>query len=372
MLVYSKKIIQFINEIKRTLKEILIKEVHLKASDDYFYDRLGMNLYPIRVVIYNDSAMLGYFDPECLELGFHSLLMHSSREQLHNIIRHELAHYITFINYGPYIQAHGDEFRAFCNRMVWKEDVYKASICLDNELKTSDVEDNAVLRKVQKLMALATSSNTNEAEQAMIKSQQLLMNYNIDSKYIENDDDDEKVFLKRVLKFKKKNQKAHAISRILQTFLVSTVYSRKGEFTYLEIVGSAVNVEIANYVAGFLDHELDKLWSLAQKEHTHLKGVIAKNSFFMGIANGYCNKINSLKKEYSRDASNALMIIEKKLTEATGIVYPRLTSSRSHASCCQGSSALGEQVGRKLSINPGVSSSKKDSETYIGYKAPHG
>ena len=38
--------------------------------------------------------MLGYFDSNFYELGFHECLMHSGREQLHNVIRHELAHYI--------------------------------------------------------------------------------------------------------------------------------------------------------------------------------------------------------------------------------------------------------------------------------------
>ena len=55
-------------------------------------------------------------------------------------------------------------------------------------------------------MALATSSNKNEAEQAMIKSQQLLLKHNIESKYI-GGEDEEKVFLKRIMKQKKENAK---------------------------------------------------------------------------------------------------------------------------------------------------------------------
>ena len=58
--------------------------------------------------------MLGYFDSNFYELGFHECLMQSSREQLSNVIRHELAHYMTFINYGEAVQPHGAEFRAFC------------------------------------------------------------------------------------------------------------------------------------------------------------------------------------------------------------------------------------------------------------------
>ena len=73
----------------------------------------------------------------------------------------------------------------------------------------------------------------------MIKSQQLLLKHNIDSKYV-GCDDEEKVFLKRILKQKKENAKMRAIALILETFFVSIVYSRGYGFIYLEIVGNAV------------------------------------------------------------------------------------------------------------------------------------
>ena len=119
MFVYSKKIIQFVNEIKRTIKDVLSKEVCIKVAGDRFYDQPQEASYPIKVVIYNNKSMLGYFDSHFYELGFHECLMHSSRKQLHDVIRHELAHYFTFINYGAAIQPHASEFRAFCQLMGW-------------------------------------------------------------------------------------------------------------------------------------------------------------------------------------------------------------------------------------------------------------
>lgn len=278
MIVYSKKIIQFVHEIKSAVKHILSREICLKVGRDRFYDRRERVSYPIKVVVYNNKKMLGYFDPSFYELGFHECLMYSSREQLHNVIRHELAHYATFINHGEGISSHGAEFRAFCLEMGWGEEVYRATTCLEDGQSVSDIEESGVFRKVQKLMALATSSNKNEAEQAMIKSQQLLLKHNIESKYISSEDD-EKVFLKRIMKQKKENAKMRSIAKILETFFVSIVYNRAGGCIYLEILGNAVNVEIAEYVATVLDCELDQLWNQAQQQ-AHLRGAIAKNSFF--------------------------------------------------------------------------------------------
>jgi Protein of unknown function (DUF2786)/SprT-like family len=365
MFVYSKKIIQFVNEIKCAVKDVLSREVRLKVEGDRFYDRRRDTSYPIKVVIYNNENMLGYFDSNFYELGFHECLMHSSREYLYNVIRHELAHYITFINYGGTIQPHAAEFRAFCQRMGWGEEVYKAASRLEGNGNASDIEESGVFRKIQKLMALAGSSNKNEAEQAMIKSQQLLLKHNIESKYI-GSEDDEKIFLKRIMKQKKKNSKMRSIAKILETFFVSIVYNRIEGFVYLEILGDAVNIEIAEYVASVLHSELDKLWNQAQ-QHAKLKGMIAKNSFFLGLAKGYCDKIQALKREYSSDVTNALMVIEKKLVDAQAMVYRRLSATRSSANYCQESSALGEQMGRQLNINPAINRSSKNSGALIGY-----
>ena len=363
MIVYSKKIIKFVNEIKSAIKEILSKEIKLKVSGNRFFNANQKLSFPIVVVIYNNKNMLGYFDSNFYELGFHECLMHSSQEQLLNIIRHELAHFMTFIKYGWGVPSHGVEFRSFCQSVGWGEDVYKATILLDDVIGTAELEENSILRKVQKLMALTTSSNQNEAEQAMIKAQQLLLKHNIDSKYLDKEDD-EKIFLKRIMKQKKENAKMRSIARILQTFFVSTVYRRTEEFICLEILGNAVNLEIAEYVAEILQNEFEKLWDQA-KQQTHLKGMSAKNSFFDGIATGYCKKINYLKKEYNTDVTNALMVIEKKLIDAKAIVYSRLSSMQSRGSFCKESSELGEIMGRQLNINPAINKSQKNSETFL-------
>lgn len=359
MFVYSKKIVQFLNEIKDAIKIILSREVNLQVHGGRFYDRAKEHSYPIKVVIYNARNMLGYFDPNFYELGFHECLMHANTTELHNIIKHELAHYITFINYGERALPHGAEFKAFCQRMGWGEEIYKASTCLEGGQNAFGLEESSVFRKVQKLMALANSNNTHEAEQAMIKSQQLLLKHNIESKYLDAENE-EKIYLKRIMKQKQRNAKMRSIGHILGTFFVSTVYNRGENFTYLEILGNAVNVEIAEHVAAILDTELDKLWKNAQ-QHSKLKGAIAKNSFFLGIAKGYCNKIQALKRDYSKDIKNALLVIEKKLVDAQAMAYNHLATSKSNAHYCMESSALGEQVGRQLSINPALNGTPKHS-----------
>jgi hypothetical protein len=197
--------------------------------------------------------------------------------------------------------------------------VYQATTCLEGGSEIADGEEE-IVRKVKKLMALANSANKNEAELAMLKSQQLLLKHHIDTRSLENEEED-KVFLLRILKQKKENAKMRAIGKILETFFVNVVYSRSQGFIHLEILGSATNVEIAKYVASVLHSELDHLWNEAQKLAS-LKGVIAKNSFFLGLAKGYCDKVQAFKRDYGSAETKALMVIEKKLTEAKAMAYP--------------------------------------------------
>ncbi|MES2121247.1 MAG: SprT-like domain-containing protein [Chlamydiota bacterium] len=361
MFVYSPKIIRFIQEIKSAIRVILSQEMRLKVVGERFYDRRHKASYPIVAVIYNNKSMLGYFDPEFYELGFHERLMHASKEQLHEVIRHELAHYLTFILHGPGIQPHGPEFRALCAQMGWGEGVYRASTCLESGEPHSPPEENSVLRKVQKLMALATSSNENEAQQAMIRSRQLLLKHNIEFAYT---GEEEKMVLKRIMKQKKENAKMRSIAVILETFFVTTIYRRTEEAIYLEILGNASNVEIAEYVADFLERELELQWLIAKRE-ARLKGVTAKNSFFLGLAKGYCNQIQALKREYPADTVNAVMVIEKQLEGAKAMVYKRLSSSRSHGSHCQKSANLGERAGKELRINPAIQKTSNKSPALI-------
>ena len=158
-----------------------------------------------------------------------------------------------------------------------------------------------------------------------------------------------------------------SIGTILNTFFVSCVYNRKKDVIHLEVIGSKVNIQIAEYVAEVLEKKLDELWNEAKQEHK-LKGLIAKNSFFRGIASGYVDKIQSLKSSYSGEVSRSLMVIEGKLKEAVNVVCGRLTYTSSSSSVCGKASELGHQAGRSLNINPGVESSQGGSGELIEHK----
>lgn len=368
MLVYSKNIVKFIGLITTTIKDILANELKVIVVKDGFFTGIHSSFCPLKVVIYNTGSKLGYFDPEFLELGFHERLMFASKEQLHSVIKHELAHYMTFLKFGGDSKPHGEHFKGFCKSVGWGEEISSASICLEDVEHSCLAASSNTFRKVQKLLALASSSNRNEAEQAMIKSRELLLKHHADSESLNFiEENEEKIYLRRVFKQKRSDAKMAAIAHILNTFFVNTVYNHCNGFTYLEIIGSFTNIEIAEYIANVLKLELDRLWLQAKKEYAHLKGLIAKNSFFWGVAKGYCNKINALKSTYSSDIGHTLMVLEKKLADAESLIYSNLTKSRSSRQYCRHSSDLGEKAGSRLHFNAAVGRAEKKSGRSIGF-----
>lgn len=354
MFLYSEKIMQFILEVKLIVLKILSTELNLKVTSDRFLNSEQNCSFPIHIVIYNNKNMLGYFDPNFYEMGFHEKLMYVNKNHLSNVVRHEIAHYINFIKNGYLIAPHGIEFRSFCKEMGWGEEVYSATLDMNEDIQGVEIEDSDIFRKIQKLMALSASSNKYEAELAMIKSQQLLLKHNIDSRYLGLEE--EKMVLKRIMKQSKQNAKMQTIGIILGSFFVNVVFNRGQDGTYLEVLGTEINVQIAEYIAASLEVKLDNLWMQAKKEYL-LKGSLAKNSFFLGVAKGYKNKIQDLKKSYSTHEINALVVIEKKLSKARDMAYKRLSSNRNQSRYSREAGLLGELAGKQLDINPGVGSS---------------
>jgi len=348
MLVYSEKIIAFIQEIKSTLKCILVNEVGLKVSGNRFYDKTQRHSFPIKIVIFNRKGKLGYFDPHFLELGFHQSVLYHSKELLGNLIRHELAHYLTFIEYGEDVPHHGNEFRNLCKNLHWGKNIYEATYHLD---ETAPVEKSSIARKIEKLLALGESKNPHESSLAIVKSRELLLKYNMTTSF----ESDEAIILKRIFKQKKMNAKIQCCGRILETFFVSIVYSYSTEALYLEIIGNAVNIEIAEYVASILDVELDRLWKLSG-----LKGISEKNSFFDGIAKGYCKKIENLNNSHNFEATNALMRIENTLIVGKSLIYPHLSQRKSYRKHCSHASDLGEKAGKDLEFKRGLNAPSKE------------
>jgi hypothetical protein len=184
-----------------------------------------------------------------------------------------------------------------------------------------------------------------EAELATIKANNLILAHNLERLDQKPDD---LTYLKRVISGKKSTGKIRAIYEILKQFFVYPVFNYAQGVFYLEVIGSLENVEIADYVANYLDLELEKIW-----RGQNLKGISQKNSFMEGLAEGFIKKIGLERDKYFPGTN--LIKLDKELSEKVSLVYPRLLSrSISRGLGCEKAKNLGREEGGNLNIRKGL------------------
>lgn len=361
MIIYDQTSIAFIQRTEELLREILTLLGFVVKTKRFVFKNY---LYPINVVVYEGGTDLGHFNSSYYQIALNRKLIYLAKDAvLRDILKHELAHYLTFLEYGP-VQAHGMEFKQTCRQYGFPDEIAEATMNLDqaNLTKEGDIDSERILEKVKKLLQLAQSSNTHEAELATVKANALLLRYNLDHVNLKNQD--EPIYLERVLVQKRKDAKISAIYDMLRHFIVKPVISFGKNTCCLEVSGPLTNVKLAIYVAGFLDKEFEHLWDKAKTEHG-LQGLRAKNSFFLGLAKGFDEKMKAAKANLSASDQKSIMVVEKDLTSRTKMIYRTLSSSRTNNNIDSGASDLGIQKGRNLTIRQGVESSAK--KLYLGF-----
>jgi hypothetical protein len=357
MFIYSETSFAFIHRCEQYTKDIMRYEVNLPMERSRFLYQ-GV-YYPLSIVVFEGQNKLGFFDPTYYQLGLNQALMYSTKDKvLKDIIRHELAHYLTLIFYGPECPAHGEEFKVVCHRFGWASDVSYASadITLLNQKIEGDLKAEQIIHKVQKLLKLAQSDNIHEAEQATLKANQLLLRYNIDK--LQNKNEFETLFVARAISCKRKNAKLTAIYDIIKHFMVSPIlrYGR-GEVS-LEVTGTKANIELALYIADFLNLELERLWQNFSKQHNS-KGSRAKNSFYQGMAKGHAQKMEQTLRTLNSEDSKALIAINQELKTGVKKIYRRISSTSSNALLDETSFNAGKMAGAKLTINKAIKNNTK-------------
>ena len=356
MILYSQASESFLKKMKKELRAIMNDEMGLELKRDRFL--FACSSVPLRLVCF-EGIQWGYFNNHRYEIGLNKRLMYGAKgEVLRNILRHELAHLITFLRWGTGISAHGKEFRDVCRSYGWTETVWEATLNLKlaNEQILEEGDEKKIIDKVKKLLALAQSDNVHEAEMATLKANQLLIHHNL-SALEEDEGGFDELYVRKVFQIKRATSKYQAIQEILQFFYVYPIFSYGKGQVALEVTGTKENVLIAEYVAHYLDEELERLYV-----KSGLRGIHQKKSFMQGVAEGYQLKHKKHQDQLKPQHQKALMIIENQLQQGIQKIYGQL-SYRSHmAQYDPRAKSLGQLSGQQLTIHKGISNNS--GQTY--------
>ncbi len=362
MFIFNTETQHFIKIVRETFLDILKEETDLELKGNKIIYR-GY-LYPINFVVFEDKKTLGFYNQSTFQVGLNKELLRIDDEHtLKNVIRHEMAHLYLHLTKKESYRAHGKEFKEVFDKFNWNKDFSKASIPITSQ----DTPVNKVSNKIKKLLDLSHSPNEFEAQLAAKKAKELIEKHNI-TRELHHESDS--TYACQVLSFKRKNSLYDGIYQILTHYYVYPVYNQGRGESYLEVIGERVNVEIADYVASYLHTNVPKLWETVKKENK-LKGVTAKNSFYISFFKELSKKLESEKiqtKEHREDG-NTSKDLTLNLEAHVKRVYPRLSKvSSGQKKRCPKSEQLGKKSAKNFSIRGALSKNKKSKKGILTWQ----
>lgn len=371
------------------LEEAWLRQLYAEFDSISFQYRLNLRkpLFEIRDL----ATQWGQWDPltQTICISRRLILSHSWQHVL-GVLKHEMAHqFVTEVLGGD--AGHGADFQKACDALGVPEEYRGAGLDLGEPLRTwqeSSVvpeEDAAILRKVERLLAMAESTNENEAFLAMARVRDLFHKYNIERLMTRK----KSRYVSLIVNHKK--QKIDRLQRMIASLLtgyyfVEVVFSdlydaqQNQNHKTMEILGSEQNVLMAEYVYGFLRQQSESLWQ-AYRGQRSLKGAAPKMSFQSGVIAGFRKKLDSLEDDRERAFSAAAAAgIQLTDQESTALVkfndpglrkflksrFPRLTSVRSGGRVLGEHYDRGKVQGEKIIIHKGLNNYQGSGKLLLG------
>lgn len=208
-------------------------------------------------------------------------------------LRHEMAHQYVDEVLGIHDEApHGSAFRSACEKLRCQPEARAQA----SDLDTESIEEDRILRLLQKVLSLAKSPNENEAQAAMQKAHQLLMKYNIDLVAL----DQKRRFEMRCLgKVKGRHTSAELWlgSLLGRFFFVEVLWvqsydaQRDQVGTVMQIYGTPENLDMATYVYDYLTRVVDELWQQYRLDK-RVQNNRERQRYFAGVLAGFYQKLD--------------------------------------------------------------------------------
>ena len=351
MRVFSASIESFLQRLTLTVRQILRDEFRVEVARTRFTTPEGWS-WPIRLVAIDDAQRLGYFDPDHCVIAIHRRLMVSAKDRvLKNLLRHELAHYFTYIAYhesGLEDRPHGPQFQSICTRYGLGDEVRRSTcdVAAANDEITGELENEATLARIRRLLALAQSDNEHEAALAVLRANELMVRHNLEAAALARDPTAETEYcVKCLIACKRSSPRISAIAEILAAFFVYPVQTSSG----LEVTGTRANVEQAQYIADVLDRALAASWKRARAAQPAKR--LRQKPFMDAAAAAYLAKLQRAKTRYPAVQQRALALLDDELAWAgRGSQGGHLHTATSWYEGCEASSAQGARAGTELEI----------------------
>lgn len=292
-----------------------------------------LNLKIPMIYLADFSSAWGKWDPVNRTIAISkTLIARYSWDTVLYVLKHEMAHQIVSDLYGgDEDRPHGLHFQQACELLAVPSLFQRGSGELP-ELGSSQSRQSlknealmGIVKKIEKLFALAKSTNESESQLALLKAQELLKKYNLTEAFICDQQEEFCYFLYDTGKQRLSPVYSHIASLLVHYYHVDVIFSdtfhaHSGKKTQtLEIYGRESHVMIAEYVLQFLLRVLQDVW----EQHYRLYQAPSrlKKSFQLGVLHGFeetlKNSVPVVQEEWGDEtySSQSRQILVKKEAE---------------------------------------------------------
>lgn len=212
-------------------------------------------------------------------------------------LKHEAAHQYVDEILGGDVTPHGSRFREVCRARGIDARAAGTLPVLDEPAPES--ARMRVVERVQKLLALAESSNQNEAELAAATAQRIMLKYNLDLQHAESGEQGECGYLWLGEPTGRLQPHHYALATLLvDHFFVQVIWIRvyrpleAKHGTVLEVCGRPENLAMAEYVHQFVSRTVERLWR-EHKRSANIRSDRDRRSFLAGAVSGLRDKLRA-------------------------------------------------------------------------------
>ncbi len=336
----------------------------------YYYAKLK----PVVIQVVDLNNQWGQWDPFFRVITINQKLIKTySWDVVLEVLKHEMAHQYVHEVLGFKDEVHhGEAFKIACEKLGVSSWAAKATGELPREIPTLrervlSTDDERLLDRVEKLLALAQSANEHEAVLAMEKVRELYAKHNIERLRSSCSGAMDSLIICRkrqklepheTMIFSVLNE--HFFVKVVHTSLYNAVDRLK--YKAAELLGLRENLLMAEYVFYFLLRKCESLWTEHRKK-TSCEGRL-RRSYLLGVIHGFSEKLalQDVQKKVSTDLglssteSRSLILIGKKeMDEFMDLRFPRTRSkSRSGARVNGGVFEQGKAAGKTINIHKGL------------------
>jgi hypothetical protein len=319
------------------------------------------------------KKQFGYWSSSRNEISLsRDLVMSHSWDAVLEVFYHETAHQFAHQVFNSYSETpHGPSFVKACYHLRANPQASGTYPPLDDRLKENRVsEQDKIMMRVKKLLALAQSRNRHEAESAMAKAHELISRYNIDIIEKNRQRQFMSIFLGQPAL--RHTRDVYELASLLEFFYfvkgiwISSYVIKKDKMgRVLEITGTIQNLKIASYIFDVVNNYIGSEWI----KYNQSKGLnlYRKTDFAVGIVRGFRRKLDLQRKSLLETQPDHMFALTKiqdhQLESYYKYRYPKISKfSRTSSSHDHLVISDGINTGQKLIISKGIEETRESGK----------